>query len=126
MKKRPECAPYFLQLYEHGNIMKPYIILEYVGNNITLKQFGNGEMERSKNYKTDMIFLKSTIMSLLNYKNVIVDKCKFASNDKFIIFGKLFACLTGQDENKSIDMKKFYKVAAQFNHYTFVKKWSVK
>ena len=179
LKKRPEFAPYFLQLYEHGNIMKPYIILEYFENNTTLRQFVNGdyikylpdmtvfniissifqavkflhdsglihndlhmdnilvnprnglikiidygEMERSKNYKLDMNFLKFTIMNLLNYKNVIVDK--FASNDKFIIFGKLFASLTGQDENKSIDLEKFYKAATKFNHYTFVKKWSVK
>jgi len=180
LKKRPEFAPYFLQLKEHGNIMKPYIILEFVENNITLKQFVNGdyikylpdmtvfdiissilqaikflhdsglihndlhehnilvnpsnglikiidygEMEKSKNYKTDMIFLKSTIISLLNYKNVIVDKCNFASLFRFTLLGKLFACLTGQDENKSIDLEKFYKVAAKFNHYTFVKKWSV-
>lgn len=42
LKKRPEFASYFLQLYEHGNIMKPYIILEYFENNTTLRQFVNG------------------------------------------------------------------------------------
>lgn len=179
LKKRPEFASYFLQLYEHGNIMKPYIILEYF-ENTTLRQFVNGdylkhlpdmtvfniissifqavkflhnsglihndlhvdnilvnpsnglikiidygEMERSKNFKLDMNFLKNSIMNLLNYKDVIVYKCKFAFSDKYIMFGKLFTCLTGQDVNKSIDLEKFYKAAKKFNHYTFVKKWSV-
>lgn len=72
-----------------------------------------------------MRFLKFSTINLLNYKNVIVDKCIFASSDKYIIFGKLFTCLIGQDVNKSIDLEKFYKAARKFNHYTFVKKWSV-